>query len=273
MSIAEGRSPKLPLVDRTSVITNSILLTRRIWELQRRRQALVGRQEQVRAQMPDWAVEPLRLVGLTNDEIRGRIAELSTAEAELGLNEIDNDLEELDRQIEDLENMLVAMPSDSLDEIEAVIGLTVDRFRDVVVTDPSDVFYDHGDARFLAMLERVQEDLSGLLRRSRTRRRLSSGPPRPDRRSVFRSPPILTRGQDPGSSARRQARQAAPLGAQLSGWRSTRLPPSSMKARRWRPEGQHSWSPCWRICSMSSIVPSSMRSMSRASMSAPSPPR
>jgi hypothetical protein len=167
MTIAEGRSPKLLAADRASVITNSILLTRRIRELQRRRQALVGRQEQVRAELPDWAVEPLRLVGLTNDEIRGLIAELSTAEAEAGLNEIDSDIEDLDRQIEDLENVLVATPSDSLDEIEAVIGLTVDRFRDVVVTDPNDVFYDHGEARFLAMLERVQEDLSGLLRRSR----------------------------------------------------------------------------------------------------------
>jgi hypothetical protein len=167
MTIAEGRSPQLLAADRTSVITNSILLTRRIRELQRRRQALVGRQEQVRAQLPDWAVEPLRLVGLTNDEIRGLIAELSTAEADSGLNEIDNDLEDLDRQIEDLENVLVATPSNSLDEIEAVIGLTVDRYRDIVVTDPSDVFYDHGEARFLAMLERVHEDLSGLLRRSR----------------------------------------------------------------------------------------------------------
>ena len=52
MTIAEGRSPKLLAADRTSVITNSILLTRRIRELQRRRQAFVGRQEQVRAQLP-----------------------------------------------------------------------------------------------------------------------------------------------------------------------------------------------------------------------------
>ena len=109
----------------------------------------------------------MRLVGLTNDEIRGLVAELSTAEAESGLNEIDSGLEDLDRQIEDLENVLVATPSNSLDEIEAVIGLTIDRFREIIVTDPNDVFYDHGEARFLAMLERVQEDLSGILQRSR----------------------------------------------------------------------------------------------------------
>jgi hypothetical protein len=167
MSFAESRSPVLLEADRSSVITNSILLTRRIRELQRRRQALVGRQEQVRAQLPDWAVEPLRLVGMTNDEIRGLVAELSTAEAEAGLNEIDSGLEDIDRQVEQLENVLVATPSNSLDEIEAVIGLTIDRFRDIIVTDPNDVFYDHGEARFLAMLERVYEDLSRLLRRSR----------------------------------------------------------------------------------------------------------
>jgi vacuolar-type H+-ATPase subunit I/STV1 len=167
MTIAEGRSRKLATGDRTSVITNSILLTRRIRELQRRRQALVGRQEQVRAQLPDWAVEPLRLVGLTNDEIRSLVANLSTTEAEAGLSQIDADLEDLDRQIEDLENVLVATPSNSLDEIEAVICLTVDRFREIIVTDPDDVFYDHGEARFLALLERVQESLSGVLQRTR----------------------------------------------------------------------------------------------------------
>jgi vacuolar-type H+-ATPase subunit I/STV1 len=167
MSFAESRSQALLEADRSTVITNSILLTRRIRELQRRRQALVSRQEQVRAQLPDWAVEPLRLVGMTNEEIRGLVDDLSTAEAEAGLNEIDSGLEDIDRQVEQLENVLVATPSNSLDEIEAVIGLTVDRFRDIIVTDPNDVFYDHGEARFLAMLERVYEDLSTLMQRSR----------------------------------------------------------------------------------------------------------
>jgi hypothetical protein len=167
MSFAESRSQALLEADRSSVITNSILLTRRIRELQRRRQALVGRQEQVRAQLPDWAIEPLRLVGMTNDEIRGLVDDLSTAEAEAGLNEIDSGIEEIDRQVEQLENVLVATPSNSLDEIEAVIGLTADRFREIIVTYANDVFYDHGEARFLAMLERVYEDLSKLLQRSR----------------------------------------------------------------------------------------------------------
>jgi hypothetical protein len=54
MRIAQTRTRDLPGADRTSVITNAILLARRISELQRRRQALIGQQEQLRTQLPDW---------------------------------------------------------------------------------------------------------------------------------------------------------------------------------------------------------------------------
>jgi hypothetical protein len=165
MTIAERQS--LPKSAKVSVITNSILLARRIRDLQRRRQSLVTQQEQLRTQLPDWAVEPLRLVGMTSDEIRGLINDWSTAETEAGLDQIEQRLDEIDRQIEDLENLLVAMPSTSLDEIEAVIGLTVTRFREIIVSDPDDVFYDHGEARLLSLIERVHEDLCGMLQRAR----------------------------------------------------------------------------------------------------------
>jgi hypothetical protein len=167
MTIANGRSQALATPERPRVITNSILLARRIRELQRRRQALVSQQEQVRAQLPDWAVEPLRLVGLTTEEIRGLVDDLSTAETEAGLDHIEKRLDDIDHQMEEIEDMLVTTPSSSLDEIEAVIGLAVARFKDIIVTDPGDVFYDHGEARLLALLERVQEDMSDLMRRSR----------------------------------------------------------------------------------------------------------
>jgi hypothetical protein len=85
MRIAQTRTRDLPGADRTSVITNAILLARRISELQRRRQALITQQEQLRAQLPDWAVEPLRLVGMTGEEIRNLVNDMSTAEAESGL--------------------------------------------------------------------------------------------------------------------------------------------------------------------------------------------
>jgi hypothetical protein len=162
MTIAKGRNRVVRSSDRVNVITNSVLLARRIRELQRRRQNLVVQQEQLRAQLPDWAVEPLRLVGMTNDEIRSLVADLSTAEAESGLDDVEQQLDEIDRQVEELEGLLVTTPSSSLDELEAVIGLAVTRFREIFVTDPSDVFYDHGEARLLALIERVHEDLGGL---------------------------------------------------------------------------------------------------------------
>lgn len=165
MTIAERQT--LPTSAKVSVITNSILLTRRIRDLQRRRQSLVAQQERLRTQLPDWAVEPLRLVGMTSDEVRGLVNDWSTAETEAGLDQIEHRLDDIDRQIEELETILVATQSSSLDEIEAVIGLAVVRFREIIVTDPDDVFYDHGEARLLALIERVHDDLCSLLQAAR----------------------------------------------------------------------------------------------------------
>ena len=117
-------------------------------------------------QLPDWAAEPLRLVGMTNDEIRGLVADLSTAEAETGLDEVEQQLDEVDRQIEELEGGLAATPARSLDELEAVTNLAVGRFREMIVTDPNDVFYDHGEPA--SWPDRtLHEDLSRLPQRSR----------------------------------------------------------------------------------------------------------
>jgi hypothetical protein len=168
MRIAQSRTRDLPRADRTSVITNAILLARRIHELQRRRQALVAQQEQLRAQLPDWAIEPLRLVGMTGEEIRSLVTDMSTAEAESGLDDIEHQLDQVDQQIDEMESLLVATPSNSLEEIEAVVRLTVARFHEIMVTDPSDVFYDHGEARLVALIERVQEDLGDLIQRARS---------------------------------------------------------------------------------------------------------
>ena len=93
------------------MITNAILLARRISELQRRRQALIAQQEQLRAQLPDWAIEPLRLVGMTGEEIRGLVNDMSTAEAESGLEEIERQLDSVDQEIDELESLLVATRS------------------------------------------------------------------------------------------------------------------------------------------------------------------
>jgi hypothetical protein len=168
MRIAQTRSRDLSGAVRTSVITNAILLARRISELQRRRQALIAQQEQLRARLPDWAVEPLRLVGMTGEEIRGLVNDMSTAEAESGLEDIERQLDSVDQEIDELESLLVATRANSLEEIEAVARLTVTRFHEIIVTDPNDVFYDHGEARLVALIERVQEDLSELVQRVRS---------------------------------------------------------------------------------------------------------
>ncbi|HEX5077700.1 MAG TPA: hypothetical protein VFV80_01035 [Geminicoccaceae bacterium] len=167
MSIVNERHRTSVAPEPISVITNATLLARRIRELQRRRRAIAEQQEQLRSQLPDWAAEPLRLIGMTNDEIQGLVADLSTAEAQTALDEVEQRLDEVDRQIEELEGMLAATPASSLDEVEAVSSVAVSRFREMIVTDPNDVFYDHGESRLLGLMERIHEDLAGLVGRSR----------------------------------------------------------------------------------------------------------
>jgi hypothetical protein len=148
-----------------NVITSSMLLVRRISELQRRRDILVERQERLRQTLPEWTFAPLQLVGMSAEEIRGMMSDLSDAEREAGLDAVEKDIEQLDAQIEELENMLLTTPSRSLDSIQAVLDLAVARFRAQTVSDPNDVFYDYGDARVLFFLERATEDLRALLAR------------------------------------------------------------------------------------------------------------
>ncbi len=165
MDTAERR-PFSPIAkNNISVISNAALLTRRIRDLQRRRHSLVSRQEQLRIQLPDWAVEPLRLVGMTSDEVKGLVDDLSSVEAEAGLDGIDEQLNEIDQQAEELEGQLVRTPAGSIEEVAAVMDLLVDRFREIFVTDPGDVFYDHGEARLLSLVLRIQDDLNALVSR------------------------------------------------------------------------------------------------------------
>ena len=146
-----------------NVITNSTLLVRRIAELQRRREGLLDRQDRLRRTLPEWAFAPLQLVGMLGDEIRGLMSDLSKAETEAGLDEVDRGIEQIDQQLEELENMLLSTPARSLDSVQSVLDLAINRFRAQVTTDPNDVFYDYGDARVLAFLERAADDLRGIL--------------------------------------------------------------------------------------------------------------
>lgn len=164
---AENLSRPSRVPDKVSVIANSVLLSHRIRELQRRRAALMEQQEHLRMQLPDWAIEPLRLVGMTGEEVKSLVDDWSAVETEAGLNGIEQRLDEIDGQIEDVERMLVDTPSASLDDVLTVLGLAIQRFREFIVTDPGDVFYDHGEDRLLQLLERVQMDLTEMVRRER----------------------------------------------------------------------------------------------------------
>ncbi len=146
-----------------NIITNSMLLIRRIRELQRRRDSVVDRQDILRRSLPEWTFAPLQLVGMSSDEIRSAMSDLTKAEADAGLHELDRELEKLDHEIEALENQLLSTPTGSLDGIQAVLELAIDRFRSQTVADPNDVFYDYGDARILTFFEHAAEDLRELL--------------------------------------------------------------------------------------------------------------
>jgi hypothetical protein len=72
-----------------TVIANTTLLIRRIGEARRRRDAVVDRQERLRGSLPQWALAPLQLVGLTNAEVGHLISDLSEAERKAGLDEVE----------------------------------------------------------------------------------------------------------------------------------------------------------------------------------------
>ena len=141
------------------VITNTTLLIRRIGEVRRRREAIVDRQDRLRGSLPQWALAPLQLVGLTAAEIQGLMSDLSEAEKQAGLEDVERELEQLDQQIEELENLLLTTPSRSLDGIQAVLDMAVTRFRGQTVTDP--------ERRLLRLWRRPHADLPrARLRRS-----------------------------------------------------------------------------------------------------------
>ena len=93
-----------------TIITNTTLLIRRIGEVRRRREAIVDRQDRLRGSLPQWALAPLQLVGMTAAEIQGLMTELSEAEKQAGLEDVERELEQLDQQIEELENLLLDHP-------------------------------------------------------------------------------------------------------------------------------------------------------------------
>ncbi len=144
-----------------AVIASTILVVRRIADLQRRRQILSERQDRLRRSLPEWTFAPLPLVGMSAGAIQAMMNDLDRAEAGAGLTDVEAEIEQIDRQLEELESTLLATPSRSLDAIQAVLELAISRFREQTATDPNDLFYDYGDARILFLLERAADPERG----------------------------------------------------------------------------------------------------------------
>jgi DNA-binding transcriptional MerR regulator len=145
-------------------VVNNMLLIRRINDLHRKRDALIERQDRMRSVLPDWTLEPLRMAGMSVREIERLMSEVSAAEQQTSLEQIERDVERVDQQIEEAENQLISSPNKSLDGLETVLRLAVDRLRRQVSTDPNDVFYDYGEARVVFMLDNVLDDLHAFMR-------------------------------------------------------------------------------------------------------------
>ena len=142
-----------------SVIVNNLLLVRRINDLHRKRKAVVARQDELRSVLPDWTFAPLRLAGLSSREIDAMVLEAAAGATPDGVVDLELELERLDQQIEEAENRLISSPDKSLECIETVLTLAVDRLRRQISTNPADVLYDYGEARIMFMLESVVNDL------------------------------------------------------------------------------------------------------------------
>ena len=146
-----------------TMIANIALLVRRLGEVRRQRQAIVDRQERLRGGLPEWAREPLRLMGLTAAEVAGFLGERYVADQETMFDELAHELEGLDQQIDELEDRLVTMPYSSLEKVQAVLDLGATRLRSQTATDPDDASYDHGEARVLVFVDAAAEHLRSLL--------------------------------------------------------------------------------------------------------------
>ena len=72
-----------------SVIASTTLLARRAAEAHRRRDALRAQREHASRALPDWAVMPLRIAGMSASEIDSVLRNQAEAENEAGIEQID----------------------------------------------------------------------------------------------------------------------------------------------------------------------------------------
>ncbi|MEO1090684.1 MAG: hypothetical protein AAFX81_08625 [Pseudomonadota bacterium] len=141
-----------------AVIAHTRMSTRRLTVLEQRRDALRAKLDGAAVPdappLPEWAVETLQLAGLTVGEVRR-----FEADADQRLAEAEEELDELEANIDAIELSLLQSGADDLDGIEALASYALRRLRALFPADADDVFFDPGDARALAILERCIADL------------------------------------------------------------------------------------------------------------------
>ena len=142
---------------------NTMLLVWRLRKARRLRETILGRQEQLRGSLPQWALAPLRLVGLTTAEVDELACDRPDAERRVALDEVGCELERLDQQIEELEDALLDTSCGSLAGIQAVLDVAVTRLRTWAASDQDGAFQGHDSTRILALLDAAAEGLAGLL--------------------------------------------------------------------------------------------------------------
>ncbi len=139
-----------------AVIANTVLVVRRIAELQRRRKILLDQRACRHRPLPAWALPPLQLVGMSARELRHLAGDGTDHEA--ATPDPDAQLAEIDRRIDALEQELLTAPLDRLDTILAVLDLVVARAQSPVEDDALAEQHPLGP-RTLLLLERVRDEL------------------------------------------------------------------------------------------------------------------
>ncbi len=140
------------------VIADARLMERRLETLRRRRETL-DTAPGSRQPLPDWAADALVSMGMTRAEIETADAEAAAAP---GADERERELTAVDAAIDALEAELLARRGDSLITLHALAEVALARLKRSAATDPGDVFYDAGEARAIALFERVVSGLGRL---------------------------------------------------------------------------------------------------------------
>lgn len=137
------------------VIADTRLIERRLETVRARRErcdAAPG----ARAPIPDWAADALVALGMTRAEIAA-----AEATSDRDAREVDG-IGDTDAAIDALETELLGREDRSPATLHALAELALARLKRSAPSDPSDVFYDSGEARAIAVFEHVVAGLGRL---------------------------------------------------------------------------------------------------------------